>query len=256
MKSIATFLYIESLPLERTILETVKNFRELEIVESVSDQFTFLERIGVHNPDIVFIEFKDRTDHQLEVFEMIPKPIFSIAVCEENHQIQKFLDKGFFDVLTGEITKELLTKKIYKMLKFSNDILERFYMKPIVSTPKIDYHPKIYEQQIPKETIYLKHKTIRVKVYIDEIIFIENVKETILVVTDSGRKYFHLGSLKKLVESLPKNKIIRINNTIAIHYQKVDKIQNQIVYIGDHKFKVSRLYITKLKEALKIRPQN
>lgn len=253
MKTVTTFLYVQNNQLENTILETVKNFKGIEILECVSDKYSFIERIGSHKPDIMFMEFNDQIDQQLELYEMISKPLFPIAICHDERQITRLLDKGFFEVLPGNTTKEQIINKLFKVYRFSKDILERFNTSLIVASPRIEYSKKSSMVNNLKDTIYLRYKSTRIKVIIEEIVYIQNIKELIVVVLESGRKIFHQGSLKKLLEAIPGNKIVRISNTIAINHQKVERLQKQQVIIGENNFKVSRLYISKLKETLKIK---
>ena len=126
-------------------------------------------------------------------------------------------------------------------------------MSLIVASPRIEYSKKSLVVSNQKDTIYLIYKSTRIKVVIEEIVYIQSIKELIVVVLESGRKIFHQGSLKKLLEIIPGTKIVRISNTMAINHQKVERLQKQQVLIGHNNFKVSRLYISKLKETLKIK---
>ena len=253
MKTVTTFLYVQDNQLENTILETVKNFKGIEILESVSDKYSFIERIGTQKPDIMFMEFNDEIEKQLELYEMISKPLFPIAICHDERNITRLLDKGFFEVLSSNTTKEQIVNKLFKAYRFSKDVIERFNASLIVASPRIEYSKKSLMVNNQKDTIYLRYKSTRIKVIIEEIVYIENIKELIVVVLDSGRKIFHQGSLKKLLEIIPGTKMVRISNTMAINHQKVERLQKHQVVIGDKNFKVSRLYLNTLKETLKIK---
>jgi DNA-binding LytR/AlgR family response regulator len=254
MKVITTFFFIENNDLERIVIETVNSFKGIEIMECVSDKYSFLERIGSKMPDIVFMEINDQVDQKLQIFDMINKPLFPIAIASDDSYAQRLMDKGFFDVISGPITKELLASKIYKIFKMTKDIVERFNSNLIVSSPKNEYVKKYLTKSVQSEYVYLKYKMTRIKVPIEEILYISNIKEFIIVVTESGRKLFHQGSLKRLLEVLPGDQIIRINNTTAVNYKKVEKVYHNSVTVGEQKFTVSRLYINKLKELLKLKP--
>jgi DNA-binding LytR/AlgR family response regulator len=253
MRVITAFFFIENNDLEKIVIETVNSFKGIEILECVSDKYSFLERIGAKMPDIVFMEITEQIETQLEIFDMINKPIFPIAISKDHTFAQKLMDRGFFDVISGQITKELLAKKIYKVFKITKDIVERFNSNLIVATPRNEYAKKFLGKSLQTEYIYLKYKMTRVRVPIQEILYINNVKEFNIVVTDTGGKLFHQGSLKKLLEMIPGNQIIRISNTTAINHQKVEKLYQNKVTIGEQNFSISRLYLTKLKEALKLK---
>jgi DNA-binding LytR/AlgR family response regulator len=253
MKVITTFFFIENNDLERIVIETVNSFRGIEIMECVSDKYSFLERIGAKMPDIVFMEITDNVDQQLEIFDIINKPLFPIAIANDERLAQKLLDRGFFDVISGHITKEMLAKKIYKIFKISKDIVERFNTNLIVSSPKNEYVKKYLTKSVQSDYIYLKYKMTRIRVPIEEILYIYNNNELLVVVTESGRKLFHKGSLKSFLEMIPGNQIQRVNNTTAVNHQKVERVYHNVVTVGEQKFKVSRLYVNKLKELLKLK---
>lgn len=253
MKTITTFLFLQTNHIESTILDTVKNFKGIEILDCVSDQYSFVERIATQKPDIMFMEFNEQIDQQLELYQMVTKPIFPIAICHDEKHITRLLEKGFFDVLTINTTKEQIINKLYKAYKLSKEVIERFSTPIMVSSPKIDYSKKVFVSNNQKESIYLKYKSTRVKVVIEEIVYIQNYKEFMVVLLESGRKIFHQGSLKKLLESISGTSIIRISNTVAINHYKVERLHGQEVILGEINLKVSRLYLSKLKETLKIK---
>ncbi|HPE40411.1 MAG TPA: LytTR family transcriptional regulator DNA-binding domain-containing protein [Bacteroidales bacterium] len=250
MKSITTSIFVKNLNTEKTILESVKNFKGIELLECVSDKYTFIETIGIHKPDIFFMEIENQSDNWADTFDMITKPLFPIAVCEDPNLIIPLLGKGFFDVIL-EISKENITKCICKILRFYNQISDRLNIIHHVSTPKIDYSNRLLPHHFQNEIVYLKFKGVRVKILIHDILYVHNINEFLVIVLDSGKKYFHKSSLKKFVEHFPKDFIIRINNNIAVNYHKIDRIQNKSVIISEKSFKVSRLYLTPLKEVLK-----
>jgi response regulator RpfG family c-di-GMP phosphodiesterase len=164
MKSVTAFLYIENPETERIVLESVKNFKSVELLESVSDKFSFLERAGAYCPDLMFIDFSNQVESNLELFDLISKPIFSIAICDDPSHTNKFLDKGFFDVVSGPISKEQLTKKIYKVMKISSDIVQRFRGVSIVASPPPLYSTSKSTSKTLINSVYLKYKNTRVKV--------------------------------------------------------------------------------------------
>lgn len=254
MKTVTAFLYIENPQTEKIVLESVKNFKSLQLLECVSDKFSFLERAGAYCPDLMFIEFSDKVETNLELFELISKPIFSIAICEDPTHTNKFLDKGFFDVVSGPISKDQLTKKIFKVMKMSSDIVQRFKGVSIVASPPNQYSVTPPRSKTLINSVYLKYKNTRVKVPYDDIIYISNLKDLLVIYTETGRKIYHQNTLKKFLMQLPENKFIRINNSTAVNFHKIDSLTQNKISVGKmNEFTVSRMYLSKLKEILRIK---
>ncbi len=257
MKSVTAFLYIESPETEKIVLESVQSFKSVELLESVNDKFSFLERARAHCPDLMFIEFSDQIESNLELFELLTKPIFSIAICDDPLLTHKFLDKGYFDVVSKPLTKEQFTKKIVKVMKMSSDIVQRFKNVNIVSSPPQTYSVKTHYSKALANSIYVKYKNTRVKVPYNEILYISNVKELLVIVTDSGNRMFHQTSLKKFLTFLPESKFIRINNNTVVNFHKIETLTNNVISLGNNiEFTVSRMYLSRLKETLRIKAKS
>lgn len=258
MKSVTAFLFIENPETEKIVLESVKSFKSVQLLESVTDKISFLERAESYCPDLMFIEFSDQVETNLDLFDLITKPIFSIAICDDPSHTKKFLDKGFFDVVSSPISKEQLTKKIYKVMKMSTDIIQRFKGVSIVASPPPQYSstPKGRTKTL-NNCVYLKYKNTRVKVPYDEIVYISNLKDLLEIVTESGRKIYHQNSLKKFLTQLPENKFVRVNNTTAVNFHKIESLTQNKISVGKlNQFTVSRMYLSKLKEILRIKKTN
>lgn len=257
MKTVTAFMYIENLETEKIVLESLRSFKSLELIESLTDKFLFLERVGAYCPDLMFIEFTDHIEINLDLFSLLSKPIFSIAICNDPSMTHKFLDNGYFDVVSTPITKDQLIKKIYKVMKMSADISQRFNGVNLVASPPQHYAVKNTSSKTLINSVYLKHKSTRVKVPFDDIIYISNVKDLLVVVTDSESRVFHKSSLKKFLSVLPDSKFIRINNATAVNFHKIESLTNNIIFLGnDIEFPVSRMYLSRLKEILRIKPKS
>lgn len=257
MKTVTAYLYIENLETEKIVLESLKSFKSLELVESLTDKFLFLERVGAYNPDLMFIEFTDHIESNLDLFSLLSKPIFSIAICDDLSMTHKFLDHGFFDVVSKPISKEQLQKKIFKVMKFSSDIEQRFKGVNMVASPPQEYTVKNTSSKALINSVYLKHKNTRIKVPLDEIAYISNLKEVLVVVTDNSDRIFHQTSLKRFLSFLPDSIFIRINNATAVNFHKIESLTNNTISLGKGiEFQVSRMYISRLKEILRIKPKS
>lgn len=257
MKSVTAFLYIENPETEKIVLESIRSFKTLEIIDSVTDKFSFLEKAGAYCPDLMFIEFVDQIESTLDLFGLLTKPIFSIAICEDPAMTQRFLDKGFFDVICKPISKDQLIRKIYKVMKMSSDIVQRFKGVSTVASPSLQYPVKNSSSKTVINSVYLKYKNTRVKVPFDDIIYISSVKELLVVVTDSGSRFFHQTSLKKFLTYLPESKFIRVNNATAVNFHKIETLTHNLISLGtNNEFTVSRMYLSRLKEILRIKAKN
>ncbi|TPN88823.1 LytTR family transcriptional regulator DNA-binding domain-containing protein [Aquimarina algicola] len=97
------------------------------------------------------------------------------------------------------------------------------------------------EQKETKDHIFIKCDGMIVKIKIDEVLFITTAKDYVQIHTNSD-KYLTLVSLKHLEEELPKEKFVRIHRYYLVGLNHVKKIEGNLIYVGDHKIKISRTF--------------
>ena len=96
--------------------------------------------------------------------------------------------------------------------------------------------------------IKIAQKIIIQKIIFNDILFVEGVKDYLRIWTIS-EKPMTLLSFKKLAEALPDNGFIRIHKSYLISIDKIERIEQNHVQIGDHKLPIGGNY---RKDFLKI----
>ncbi len=100
------------------------------------------------------------------------------------------------------------------------------------------------------EDINKKHKTVLITVnneilslLINEIVYIEKMKNYIVIKCNKNREYKHRKSISKFEEEVNDTRLIRIHNSILVNLQYVNKIENNELYIDYNNLKlpISRL---------------
>jgi len=94
-----------------------------------------------------------------------------------------------------------------------------------------------------KEAIFIKCDGLIVKILCDEILFIETAKDYVFIQT-TKKKYLTLISLRQIQESLPACKFMKVHRSYVVGIQHVEKIEGNLLYIENHKIKISRLLKT------------
>ncbi|PRX39914.1 LytR/AlgR family response regulator transcription factor [Salegentibacter salegens] len=138
----------------------------------------------------------------------------------------------------------------YAVKGYELDVLD-YLVKPI-SFPRflkaIDKIKRLqFNQSNDKEHLFVKvDKKKMKKIYLDDILVVESLKDYIKIITHSGKYIVHQ-TLSSFTDSLPKNKFLRIHRSYTIAIEKVDAVEGNSVEINGSLYVIGRSYLTEVK---------
>ena len=88
-----------------------------------------------------------------------------------------------------------------------------------------------------------------IKVSLDEILYIESLKDYIKVIT-STKTIITKQSISSLEETLPKDKFLRIHRSFIISLNKIESFNSEMVEIAKKEFPISRMYKHEVEKVL------
>jgi two-component system, LytTR family, response regulator len=223
----------------------------LEVLRNYIDSVSLLELAGVCNNAVEAISllrhkeidllFLDIQMPQLLGTDLIrslnnpPKVIFTTAY-------RKFAIEGFelnaVDFLLKPISFERFLKAVNKVMN--------------ISLPAAMPHPyAATEERVSTEQfIYFRADRKMYKVALEDIIYIESMKDYIKVVT-SGRTIITKQSISSLEENLPRQKFLRIHRSYIVSINKIQSYTSELVAIGKEELPVSRMYRYEVDKVLR-----
>jgi DNA-binding LytR/AlgR family response regulator len=90
------------------------------------------------------------------------------------------------------------------------------------------------ESIISKEYIYVKSNSKLVKVQNDDILFIEALKDYVILHTENSKYTIH-STMKDIEKKLPEEYFIRVHRSYIINLKKINSIDSSIVILENHK---------------------
>ncbi len=97
-------------------------------------------------------------------------------------------------------------------------------------------------------TIQADHRIY--KVQIDDILYVEGLREYVSYFLQQGKRIIALQSLKAIVDSLPPTQFTRTHRSYIVNNSFVDYIEGSSVVIGDKRIPIGRSYKDEVKKAL------
>jgi DNA-binding LytR/AlgR family response regulator len=232
-----TCLAVDDEPLALNVLQRhIAAVPSLELIGLCSTAVEALERMSKNTVDLLFMDIQmpliTGTDF-IRTLKNPPKVIFTTAY-------RKFALEGFelnaVDYLMKPISFERFLKAVSKVME--------------MNSPLPDPISKPEENSKSQDTcLYLRADRKTVKVPLDEILYIESLKDYVKVVTAS-RSIVTKQSISSLEETLPKDGFIRIHRSFIVSLSKIESYNNELIEIDKKELPISRMYSNEVRKAL------
>lgn len=203
-------------------LEVLPDFEVVNSIDNAIDGFIYLQN---HQVDLLFLDIQMPRMTGLELLKSLqtrPKVVLTTAFRE-------FAADGFdldvLDYLVKPISQERFLKTISKYL----------YFKEIVQ------NTSSAKSAIDDAYIFLKVDKEQKKVFLNEILYIEGLKDYIKVYTLQGM-YVVYERLGYMEAKLPESKFIRVHKSFIVSLNKVSKYTNEVLNINQQEIPLGRIY--------------
>ncbi|MCF7569536.1 LytTR family DNA-binding domain-containing protein [Sabulilitoribacter arenilitoris] len=226
-------IIIDDEPLAISVIENhLKNFDNIEVVETFSNP---LKAFGVLQQEKIDLVFLDINMPQMTGFTFIEnlnfKPLIVITTAYREYAVKSFE----LDVL------DYLVKPIpfNRFLKTINKVYQQIYANANSGDMSLNQEPHIF----------LKVDKKLVKVNLNDILFIESLKDYIKIATTLGDYVVHK-SLTAISEELPQSNFIRVHRSYNISINKIVALEGNTIEIAGRRIPIGRNYLKQTKERI------
>ena len=224
-------IIVDDEPLAINVLKNyVEHIKELELVNTFSnavDASTFLQSNEV---DIIFLDIHMPILDGLEFLKTLHEaPMVIITTAHEEFALESF-ELEVLDYLIKPIPFPRFLKAVNRIIKLKqgNDSAEKNANND---------HPSIF--------VKVDKKKLQ-KIYLDEIVVVESLKDYIRIKTTTGKYIVHK-TLSSFTDELPSDQFIRIHRSFTICIDKVQVVEGNSVEIDNTRYTIGRSYINEVK---------
>ncbi len=225
---------IEDEPLARNLMtEYVKKVPSLNLLNSFSNPLEALEALRTLPVDVLFLDVQMPEITGISLLKVLKKrPLVVLTTAYSEYALEGY-ELDVADYLLKPITFERFLKSVDK-------IMQRLEAdpKPAIMTAEAVTSPTF---------VFVKDGTKLVKVRLDEILYVEGLKDYVTIHTNS-QKITTLQRMKALEEQLPTDKFIRIHNSYIVAVDAIDVIHKNEVSIGSVSLPIGDTYRKSFKE--------
>lgn len=224
---------IDDEPLAIKVLQNYfTNFTDFEVIATFNNSLEALDFINSTPVDAVFLDINMPMMTGFELISLIENKTKVIITTAFREFAAESYDLDVLDYLVKPIP-------LPRFIKCINKITTEYNLKNNikVETAKGDSH------------IFIKVDKKMMKINIEEILFVEGMKEYIKVVT-LDKTYITHKSLTSLSEELPADKFLRIHKSYVIALNKVKSIEGNRVQIQSYNIPIGRNYSKEVKNKI------
>ncbi len=225
-------LIVDDEPLAQEVLETyIQKFPNLQLVQKCSNAVEAHAALEQHSVDLMFLDIQMPQISGLDFLKTLdnpPKVIFTTAFSE--YALEGF-ELGVVDYLLKPISLERFAKAIHKVT--ANTMT-------VGSTP-VGGNKSVESVVTTQDFIFVKSDKKLVKVFFEDIFYIEGLKDYVILHTPNGR-LVTLQTMKSLEAKLPQELFMRIHRSYIININKIAVLEGNMVNVNKKNIPVGKNY--------------
>lgn len=226
---------IDDEPLAMKVMQNYfSNFPDFEIAATFTNSIMGLDYINNNAVDVIFL---DINMPMMTGFELV-------KLIENKNKIKIIITTAFREFAAESYDLDVLDYLVKpiplpRFIKCINKIMTEINFKSNIKVENFRVEPHLF----------LKVDKKMVKIFIDDILFIEGMKEYIKVVT-TDKTYITHRSLTSLSEELPEDQFARIHKSYTIALNKIKFIEGNRIQIMNFTLPIGRNYSKDVKSRI------
>lgn len=212
-------LIVDDEPLALDILETyIEQIPNLNLVKRCENALEARDALKEHSIDLMFLDIQMPQITGIDFVKTLANPpLVVFTTAYPNFAIEGF-ELNALDYLLKPVSFERFNKAVNKAME------------------KLDMHHSKKQTQDTEESahdyIFVKADKKFVKVKYSEIIYVEGLKDYVIIRTLTGR-VITLQTMKSLEDKLPHNMFMRIHRSYIVNIDKINAIVGNMVEVTE-----------------------
>lgn len=226
-------LIIDDEPLAVNVIKNyLQQIEDIELVTTLNNAIDGLNFLKHHKVDVIFLDINMPVLDGLNFIKSLQEPPIIIITSAYTEYAVETYNLDVLDYLVKPIEfprfMNALTK-VYRRLDIRQPASESINSRPYLFL-KID-------------------KKKMKKVFLDEILVVESLKDYLKINTTNGRFMIH-STLTDFTDLLPASDFIRIHRSFTISINKIDAVEGNSIEIDGMRYVIGRSYLEEVKDRI------
>ncbi|UOE50668.1 LytTR family DNA-binding domain-containing protein [Mucilaginibacter sp. SMC90] len=220
----------------------------------IDDEPLAREGLASYVREVDFLNLTGTCENPLELIKLLDRQ--NIELIFLDIQMPKMNGIDFLKIMQKPPMVIITTAyPSYALEGFQLNVLD-YLLKPITfdrffksANKAKDYHrllnnsarPDAPKPEANENYFFIKCGNKYEKIYFDEILYVEGMQNYVTIFTTKG-KYITLLNLKSLEQNLDGKLFIRVHKSYIVSTGKIDGIEGNDIFIGQHRIPISRNY--------------
>ena len=226
-------LIIDDEPLAVNVIKNyLQKIEDTELVTTFNNAIDGLNFLKNHKVDVIFLDINMPVLDGMNFIKSLKEPPLIIITTAYTEFAVETYDLDVLDYLVKPI----------EFPRFMN-ALNKVYRQLNISQPTSDN-----SKSRPYLFIKIDKKKMK-KVFLDEILVVESLKDYLKINTTNGRFMIH-STLSDFTNLLPPSDFIRIHRSYTISINKIDAVEGNSIEIDGMRYVIGRSYIDEVKDKI------
>ncbi len=221
-------IIVDDEPLAREAIEMLINQTDdLDLVGSFNSAETVTDFIENNTIQLVFLDIQMPGINGIEFARTIPKETFVIFTTAYSEFATDSYEVDAIDYLIKPVKLERFQKAVEKTRTYSK-LFNGGYADNNI-------------EQVAHDFFFVKADRRIFKVYFDNILFIQGLKDYVVMHTEK-QKVITAMNIKTIYDQLPKHMFVRVSKSYIINAKHISSVDNNTVYIGTNEIPIGSIY--------------
>ncbi|GHC46835.1 LytR/AlgR family response regulator transcription factor [Ulvibacter litoralis] len=239
-------LIIDDEPLAIEIVESyLTKVEGVTIVGKCTNPLAAITILNKHQVDLVFLDIEMPNITGIELvksLDNLPQFIFTTAYPE-------YALEGFELNATDYLVKPIPFHRFLKAISRAKEKFESERISPITS--EVKETSSLQESDIERDFIFVKSEYENIKINIQDIKFMEGLKDYIKIYTTTSTKpILTLLSFKEILDKLPEASFLRVHRSFIVNVKYIKSLQKTKIVIEDFRIPIGETYKKEVLERL------
>lgn len=227
-------LVVDDEELARNLVENyINRLPYLNIAAKCADPLEAMQVMQEQKIDLIFLDIQMPNLTGIEFIKTLSyKPYIIFTTAYKEYALESY-ELDVVDYLLKPFRFERFMQAVNKASQLINQ--ENKSIAPVAATPSVA------NAEVTKDYILVKSDFKVFRIFHDDILYIESMKEYVAYHTKDQRT-LSLGSLKKLEQQLPESKFMRIHKSYIANTSYIAALEGNMVHISDKKLPIGSSY--------------
>lgn len=213
----------------KNYLQQIDNF---DIAETFNNAIEALNYLKSNTVDVIFLDINMPVLDGINFIKSLEKPPAIIITSAYSDFALETYELDVLDYLIKPI-------EFPRFMKALNKLNRRLENNKSIGDSNSD-HPYIF--------VKIDKKKMK-KIFLDEILTVESLKDYLKINTISGKYIIH-STLSDFTNQLPSNDFIRIHRSYTVAIDKIDALEGNSVEIEGLRYVIGRSYLDEVKQRI------